>query len=263
MDKSSDFRLFLSNFVIFTPELSTIRLSYVTNFSAKFRRFDVDSKLHLYVCRAIFSPYYTNDSPSPRWYRSQSNRPVSNNLMSSLSYFQYLVSVCSTWNAEGFPHGICNLPYPIYNLSCLEIIPQIEYVFRLCRFLFQNPFSWFNRVFVNPTFLMLLSVAFVCILLVSHETFYHEASDTDVNRNRIVFILVYISAVVEQQYIFVVNSSVSRETSVVHIVFLRFRLFRGLISFICSFQQVFSYLTFSFDRIRSTQPIFAFFLFTT
>lgn len=34
-----------------------------------------------------------------------------------------------------------NLPYPIYNLSCLEIIPQIVYVFRLRRFRFQNPFS--------------------------------------------------------------------------------------------------------------------------
>lgn len=62
---------------------------------------------------------------------------------------------------------------------------------------------------------MMLSVAFVCILLVSHETFYHEASDTDVNRYWIVFILVYIFAVVGQQYIFVVNYSVSRETSFV------------------------------------------------
>ena len=86
---------------------------------------------------------------------------------------------------------------------------------------------------------MLLSVAFVCILLVSHETFYHEASDTDVNRYRIVFILVYISAVVEQQYIFVVNYSVSRETSVVHIVFLRFRLFRGLILSFVLFNRLF------------------------
>ena len=79
-----------------------------------------------------------------------------------------------------------NLPYPIYNLSCLEIIPQIEYVFRLRRFRFQNPFSWFNRVFVNPFFLIILSVAFVCIILVSHETFYHKPSVTDVNRYRIV-----------------------------------------------------------------------------
>lgn len=110
---------------------------------------------------------------------------------------------------------------------------------------------------------MMLSVAFVCTILVSHETFYHEPSVADVNRYRIDFILVYISAVVGQQYIFVVNCSVSRETSVVHIAFLRFRLFRGLISFICSFQQVFSYLTFSFDRIRSTQVIFPFFIFTT
>lgn len=92
-------------------------------------------------------------------------------------------------------------PYPIYNLSCLEIIPQIVYVFRLCRFRFQNPFSWFNRVFVNPSFLMMLSVAFVCTILVSHETFYHKPSVTDVNRYWIVFILVYISTVVGQQYI--------------------------------------------------------------
>lgn len=74
---------------------------------------------------------------------------------------------------------------------------------------------------------MMLSVAFVCILLVSHETFYHEASDTDVNRYRIVFILVYIFAVVGQQYIFVVNYSVSRETSVVYIVFLCFTYFKA------------------------------------
>ena len=128
-----------------------------------------------------------------------------------------------------------NLPYPIYNLSCLEIIPQIEYVFRLRRFRFQNPFSWFNRVFVNPFFLIILSVAFVCIILVSHETFYHEPTVTDVNRNSMVIILVYISAVVGQQYIFVVNCSVSRETSVVHIVFLRFRLFHSFRGLILSF----------------------------
>ena len=68
-------------------------------------------------------------------------------------------------------------------------------------FPFSESFFIIQPVFVNPTFLMLLSVAFVCILLVSHETFYHEASVTDLNRNRIVFILVYISAVVGQQYI--------------------------------------------------------------
>lgn len=128
-----------------------------------------------------------------------------------------------------------NLPYPIYNLSCLEIIPQIVYVFRLRRFRFQNPFSWFNRVFVNPSFLMMLSVAFVCTILVSHETFYHKPSVTNVNRYRIVFILVYISAVVGQQYIFVVNCSVSRETSVVHIIFLCFHLFHSFRGLILSF----------------------------
>lgn len=48
---------------------------------------------------------------------------------------------------------------------------------------------------------MMLSVAFVCIILVSHETFYHEPTVTDVNRNSMVIILVYISAVVGQQYI--------------------------------------------------------------
>ena len=46
---------------------------------------------------------------------------------------------------------------------------------------------------------MMLSVAFVCTILVSHETFYHEPSVIDVNRYRIVFILVYISTVVGQQ----------------------------------------------------------------
>lgn len=100
---------------------------------------------------------------------------------------------------------------------------------------FRILFHYLTESFVNPSFLMLLSVAFVCILLVSHETFYHEASDTDVNRYRIVLILVYISAVVEQQYIFVVNYSVSRETSFVHIVFLCFHLFQSFRGLILSF----------------------------
>ena len=92
---------------------------------------------------------------------------------------------------------------------------------------------------------MMLSVAFVCTILVSHETFYHEASVTDVNRYRIVFILVYISAVVGQRYIFVVNCSVSRETSVVHIIFSLFHLFhsfRGLIqSFVLCLRFFYTY----------------------
>ena len=86
--------------------------------------------------------------------------------------------------------------FPVWKLS-----QQIVSAFRIRRFLFQKSLSFFYRVFVNPSFLMMLSVAFVCIILVSHETFYHEPTVTDVNRNSMVIILVYISAVVGQQYI--------------------------------------------------------------
>ena len=134
--------------------------------------------------------------------------------------------------------------------------------FRIRRFIFQKSLSFFNRVFVNPSFLMMLSVAFVCIILVSHETFYHEPSVTDVNHNSMVIILVSFPLSSDNSNFFV-NSSVSRETSVVHIVFLCFHLFRGLISIIYSLPQVFSYLPRIFDRISSTQHILPFFIFTT
>lgn len=120
-----------------------------------------------------------------------------------------------------------NLPYPIYNLSCLKIIPTYCVCFPDSSFHFSKVAFIFQPHLCQS---ILFNDVVGCFRLYHTCFTWNILSWTirsDVNRYRIVFILVYISAVVEQQYIFVVNYSVSRETSFVHIVFLCFHLFQS------------------------------------